>query len=121
MNVHNLASTSVPFTLTTVQVPNLALTHKKWITVHPIPKEQEGPKYQYLDNLCVIMLTQYRTYTNASPTQGRKKTWEGKGHVTVMHNAANLSRHILKVLTNEKRGGLAVVSFCHLKAIIVSQ
>jgi hypothetical protein len=29
-----LASTSVPFTLTTVQVPNLALTHKKRITVH---------------------------------------------------------------------------------------
>ncbi len=33
VNVHILASTSVPFTLTTVQVPNLALTHKKWITV----------------------------------------------------------------------------------------
>jgi hypothetical protein len=29
-----LASTSVPFTLTTVQVPNLALTHKKRITVY---------------------------------------------------------------------------------------
>jgi hypothetical protein len=28
-NVHNLASTSVPLTLTTVQVPNLALTHMK--------------------------------------------------------------------------------------------
>ncbi len=33
VNVHILASTSVPFTLTTVQVPNLALTHKKRITV----------------------------------------------------------------------------------------
>ncbi len=34
VNVHNLASTSVPITLmTAVQVPNLALTHKKWITV----------------------------------------------------------------------------------------
>jgi hypothetical protein len=32
--VHILASTSVPFTITTVQVPNLALTHMKWITVH---------------------------------------------------------------------------------------
>jgi hypothetical protein len=32
--VDSLASTSVPFTLTTAQVPNLALTHKKWITVH---------------------------------------------------------------------------------------
>jgi hypothetical protein len=34
VNVHNLASTGVPFTLTTVQVPNLALTHKKGITVY---------------------------------------------------------------------------------------
>ncbi len=33
VNVHNLASKSVPFTLTTVQVPNLALTHTKRITV----------------------------------------------------------------------------------------
>jgi hypothetical protein len=31
--VHILASTSVPFTLTMVQVPNLALTHTKRITV----------------------------------------------------------------------------------------
>ncbi len=34
VNVHILASTSVPLTLTTAQVPNLALTHKKRITVH---------------------------------------------------------------------------------------
>ncbi len=33
VNVHNLASTSVLFTLTTVQVLNFTLTHKKWITV----------------------------------------------------------------------------------------
>jgi hypothetical protein len=33
VNTHILASTSVPFTLTTVQVPNVALTHKKRITV----------------------------------------------------------------------------------------
>jgi hypothetical protein len=33
MNVHILASTSVPFTLTTVQVPNLSLTHTKLTTV----------------------------------------------------------------------------------------
>ncbi len=33
VNVHNLASTGVPFILTTVQVLNLALTHKKRITV----------------------------------------------------------------------------------------
>jgi hypothetical protein len=34
VNVNILASTSVPFILTTVHVPNLALTHKKWITVY---------------------------------------------------------------------------------------
>jgi hypothetical protein len=34
MNMHILASTSVPFTLTTVQVTNLALTHAKQITVY---------------------------------------------------------------------------------------
>ncbi len=34
VNVNILASTSVPFTLSTVQVPNLALTHKKRITVY---------------------------------------------------------------------------------------
>jgi hypothetical protein len=33
VNVNILASMSVPFTLTTVQVPNLALTHPRWITV----------------------------------------------------------------------------------------
>jgi hypothetical protein len=33
VNVHTLATTSVPFTLTMVQVPNLALTHTKRITV----------------------------------------------------------------------------------------
>jgi hypothetical protein len=34
VNVHILASTSVPFTLTTEHVPNLALTHKKRMTVY---------------------------------------------------------------------------------------
>ncbi len=34
VNVHDLSSTSVPFTLTTVQVLNLALTQKKRITVY---------------------------------------------------------------------------------------
>jgi hypothetical protein len=33
VNVHILASTSAPFTLLTVQVPNLALSHTKWRTV----------------------------------------------------------------------------------------
>ncbi len=32
--MHILAATNVPFTLSTVQVPNLALTHKKRITVY---------------------------------------------------------------------------------------
>jgi hypothetical protein len=36
VNVHILDSTSVPFTLTTVQVSNLALTHAKRITVHTV-------------------------------------------------------------------------------------
>jgi hypothetical protein len=34
VNVHILSSTSVPFTLTTVQVPNLALKQTKRITVY---------------------------------------------------------------------------------------
>ncbi len=34
VNVHIVDATSVPFTLSTVQVPNLALTHTKRITVH---------------------------------------------------------------------------------------
>ncbi len=33
VNVHILDSTSIPFTLMTVQVPNIALTHTKLITV----------------------------------------------------------------------------------------
>jgi hypothetical protein len=31
LNIRILSSTSVPFTPSTVQVPNLALSHKKWI------------------------------------------------------------------------------------------
>jgi hypothetical protein len=34
VNVHSLASTSVPFALRTMQVPNLALTHTKLITMY---------------------------------------------------------------------------------------
>ncbi len=41
VNVHILASTSVPFTLTAVQVPNLALTHTKRIAVLIFPFEGE--------------------------------------------------------------------------------
>jgi hypothetical protein len=46
VNVHTLSSTSVPFTLTTVQVPNLALTHTKRLPV-------QGPGQQaYLYEQC---------------------------------------------------------------------
>ncbi len=34
-NMHIFAATSVAFTLSTVQVPNLVLTHTKRITVYP--------------------------------------------------------------------------------------
>jgi hypothetical protein len=34
LNLRILSSISVPFTIPTVQVPNIALTHTKWITVH---------------------------------------------------------------------------------------
>ncbi len=37
MKMHILAAKNVPFKLSTVQVPNLALTHKKRITVYIIP------------------------------------------------------------------------------------
>jgi hypothetical protein len=40
VNVHILASTSVSFALTTVQVLNLALTHAKWITVYTLGDTQ---------------------------------------------------------------------------------
>ncbi len=36
VNVHSLSSTGVSFTLTTVQVPNLTLIHKKRITVYTV-------------------------------------------------------------------------------------
>jgi hypothetical protein len=54
VNVHILASTIVPFTLTTVQVPNLALTHKKRITVYdsaparPLPPSPVDELYLFL-------------------------------------------------------------------------
>jgi hypothetical protein len=41
--VHILVLTSVPFTLTTVPVPNLALTHTKRITVYVVSlKKKRG-------------------------------------------------------------------------------
>ncbi len=47
MNVNILASTSVPFTLTTVQVPNLALTHTKRITVLMAPADNVYRRQQW--------------------------------------------------------------------------
>jgi hypothetical protein len=41
VNTHVLASTSVPFTLTTVQVLNLALTNTKQITVRGARRKGE--------------------------------------------------------------------------------
>jgi hypothetical protein len=43
--LHILSSTSVPFTLTTVQVPNLELTHTKRITVHKNQEFQIRPHF----------------------------------------------------------------------------
>ncbi len=58
VNVHSLASTSVPFTLTTVQVPNLELTHTKRITVQ-----------EELDSLCLLFRTStYRHLINYQDT-----------------------------------------------------
>ncbi len=42
VNVHILGATSVPFTLSTVQVPNLALTHAKRITVWKMKYGKRG-------------------------------------------------------------------------------
>jgi hypothetical protein len=57
VNVHILASTSVPFTLMTVQVPNLALTHTKQITVwvnmsSPIGNIVSNDYWLYLEEIC---------------------------------------------------------------------
>jgi hypothetical protein len=41
VNVHILASASVTFTVTTVQVLILALTHTEWITVKGCCREKE--------------------------------------------------------------------------------
>jgi hypothetical protein len=55
VNVLILASTSVPFTLTMVQVPDLALSHKKRITV-------QGAKVgKHIDHNCTlhVLLTHF--------------------------------------------------------------
>ncbi len=57
LNLRILSSTSVPFTLTTVQVLNLALTHKKLITV--IDKVAEHP-FCYIH--CFVLKVCYKFF-----------------------------------------------------------
>jgi subtilisin-like proprotein convertase family protein len=63
-NLRILSSTSVPLTLTMVQVPNLALTYRKRITVQSRPpveilwcKKQENPSDQHSHTWAPLMLT----------------------------------------------------------------
>jgi len=65
VNVHILASTSVPFTLTTVQLPNLALTHTKRITVYGFKRAQENNLFlnEYIS--IILLLNEIQcTYLN---------------------------------------------------------
>jgi hypothetical protein len=56
VNVHILAATSVPITLSTVQVPNLALTHTKRLTVqHRVPNTMFFFEYR----LCSLILEDF--------------------------------------------------------------
>jgi hypothetical protein len=54
VNVHNLSSTGVPLTLTTVQVLNLALTHKKRITVKAGHSSMKAHRIQV--NCCAVTI-----------------------------------------------------------------
>jgi hypothetical protein len=68
VNVNIFASTSVPFILTTVQVPNLAITHKKWITVRERMVSDIPAGGGKIDNL---FLTVYRVKTLSPPKNFR--------------------------------------------------
>ncbi len=59
LNLRILSSTSVPFTLRTVQVLNLALTHKKQITVRK-------PQVRELSRLCLKTSTNCMFMNSAS-------------------------------------------------------
>ncbi len=48
VNEHILASTSVPFTLTTVQLPSLALTHTKITVSMDIEREKMGRFFSWI-------------------------------------------------------------------------
>jgi hypothetical protein len=56
LNLHILSSTSVPFTLTMMQVPNLALTHTNQITVHATLLFQFLATYYFTRYVSVIFL-----------------------------------------------------------------
>ncbi len=60
LNLRILSLTSVPFTLTTGQVPNLALAHTKWITVLP-------PSSAY--QLCLLYLLISAPFLPSPPVQ----------------------------------------------------
>ncbi len=51
---HGLASKSVPFTLTTVQVPNLALTHTKRIVL--TSTEQDRQTHIYFEHKYLVIV-----------------------------------------------------------------
>jgi hypothetical protein len=68
VNVHILASVSVPYTLTSVQVPNLALTHTKWITVYiclrnGVGNTKERGIYEYMYFCPYSSVVEYNTNT----------------------------------------------------------
>jgi hypothetical protein len=52
LNLHILSSTSVPFTLMTMQVPNLALTNAKRITVQIYSKVHKAYMHGTLRMYC---------------------------------------------------------------------
>ncbi len=59
VKVNISASTSVPFTHTTVQVPNLALTHTKWITVWATPLWLTLPYLNFANFFFLIYTVQF--------------------------------------------------------------
>ncbi len=85
VNVNIFSSTSVPFILTTVQVPNLALTHKKWITVLEVmmgPRKKDvKTKEEAVRTRCTppctpILQTIQQSDGSSQELQGRKEVKE---------------------------------------------
>jgi hypothetical protein len=84
VNVNILASTSVPFTLTTVQVPNLAPTHTRRITVWFLLWEQrsdflleEQRRGFYFRNKGEVILEQISGRSNISQKQAFRYLYFG--------------------------------------------